>query len=335
MHQMEITEHAVLCRVHAHRRDDGAVCQFHLAQLERLEHRRHRLVDIDIEALVADLFRKRLVDLADEFRRAQREIIVGNRLGTGHDAERELHGIEIPEPVDMLEPDQRNVGGVLGLFDLLAPPLLVGLQRGVDRRRLRHRVSQRDRVFHRKLGARSDREMRGCLGVAEQHHVALDPALAADHGKIAPHRTVDQQFVVTEEPAEDLGHAIGGLPLAQAFEAGALERLGIGLENPGRAAFLILVGVGDERPPLGLLEDEGEGIERLGRAHPRELVRAQIDFGLKMIRVFVAEAAVDAVGEHDQIGVGKAAFVLDIAFERERHAEFAGPLLQDQQQRAA
>jgi hypothetical protein len=49
-----------------------------------------------------------------------------------------------------------------------------------------------------------------------------------------------------------------------------------------------------------------------------------------MIDVLVAEAAVDAVGEHDQIGIGKASFVVDIGFKQDRHAEFAGALLQDQ-----
>ena len=43
-------------------------------------------------------------------------------------------GIEIPEAVDMLEPDQRHVGGVLGLLDLLAAAFLILLQRGFDRR---------------------------------------------------------------------------------------------------------------------------------------------------------------------------------------------------------
>jgi hypothetical protein len=117
----------------------------------------------------------------------------------------------------MLEPDQRHVGGVLDLLDLFAPAMLIGLQRGIDRRRLGHGVCQRNRVFHRELGARADREMRGRLGVAEQHHVVLDPALAADHREIAPHRAVDQQGMAVEEPAENLGHPIGGLLFAQAF----------------------------------------------------------------------------------------------------------------------
>ena len=90
------------------------------------------------------------------------------------------------------------------------------------------------------------------------------------------------------------------------FEPGALKGLGIGLENPGRASRLVLIGMGDERAPFGLLEDKGEGIERPGRAHPGELVGAEVDFGLEMLDVFFAKTAVDAVGKHDEIGVGNA-----------------------------
>jgi len=49
MHQMEIAGHALLRRIHAHRRYHGAVGHLHLAQLQRLEHRRHRLVDVDVK----------------------------------------------------------------------------------------------------------------------------------------------------------------------------------------------------------------------------------------------------------------------------------------------
>ena len=154
-------------------------------------------------------------------------------------------------------------------------------------------------------------------------------------GKLRHIERLISKRMAVEEPAENLRHPIGGLLFAQAFEPGALEGFGIGLENPGRASRLILIGVRDERAPLRLLEDEGEGVERLGRAHPRELVGAQVDLRLEMVDVLVAEAAVDAVGEHDQIGIGKSRFVVDIGLEQQRHAEFAGALLQDQQQRPA
>ncbi len=51
--------------------------------------------------------------------------------------------------------------------------------------------------------------------------------------------------------------------------------------------------------------------------------------------IFVAEAAVDAVGQHHQIGIGKARLVLDVGLEQQGDAELARPLLQDQEQRAA
>ena len=219
MHQMEIAGHALLGRIHAHRRHHRAVGEFHLAQPQRLEHRRTGLSTSTSKPAGANLSCERLVDLADKIGRAQREIVVGDRLGAGHDAEGELHGIEIPEAVDMLEPDQRHVGGMLGLLDFLAAAVFVLLQRGLDRRRALHGVGQRDRVFHRELGAGADREMRGRLGVAEQHHVVLDPALAADHREIAPHRAIDQERMPFEEPAENLRHPVGGLLLAQALRA--------------------------------------------------------------------------------------------------------------------
>ena len=234
----------------------------------------------------------------------------------------------------MLEPDQRHVGGVLGLLDFLAPAFFIELQGGLDRRRGMHRIRQRDGVLHRQLGAGADREMRGRLGVAEQHHVVLDPALAADHREIAPHRAVGQQRIAAEEPAENLVHPLRGLLFAEAFEAGALEGFRIGFENPGRASDFVLIGMGDERAPLGLLKDEGEGIERFCGAHPGELVGAQIGFRLEMVGESFAEAAVDAVGQHHEVGVGEAADFIDLGFEHQVNAEFARALLQDGQQHA-
>jgi hypothetical protein len=53
-----------------------------------------------------------------------------------------------------------------------------------------------------------------------------------------------------------------------------------------------------------------------------------------VLDIFVAEAAVDAVGQHHQTGIGKTSLVVDIGLEQQRDAEFARPLLQDQQQTA-
>ena len=148
----------------------------------------------------AHVARHHLVDLGDELRRAQREIVVGDRLGARHQPEGEARRVHVPEAPHVLEPDQRHVGGVLGLLDLEAPlglvmrqrPLHVASAGGLER------FEQRDRVFHRELGAGADREMRGRLGVADQHDVVVRPAFAADGREVAPERAVDDQLVAGE-----------------------------------------------------------------------------------------------------------------------------------------
>ncbi len=44
--------------------------------------------------------------------------------------------------------------------------------------------------------------------------------------------------------------------------------------------------------------------------------------------------SVDAVGQHHQIGIGKASLVVDVGLEQQGDAKFARPLLQDQEQPA-
>src|SRR5438045_710504 len=110
-----------------------------------------------------------------------------------------------------------------------------------------HCVRQCDRVLHRKFGAGTDREVRGRLGVAQQHHIVPDPAFASDHGEITPHRAIDEELMALKEPAENTGHAIGGLLLVQPLESGAPERCEVSLEDPGRTPNLVLVRVSDER----------------------------------------------------------------------------------------
>ena len=134
--------------------------------------------------------------------------VVGEPLVTHH----------VPEPLHVLEPHQRHVGGMLGLLDLFATGGLV-----IRERRLHilaahpaERIIKPDRVFHRELGARPDREMRGCLGIAENDAIFVDPAVAADGRKIAPHRTVDDQLVALQFLGEQFFHQLRGAGLVHA-----------------------------------------------------------------------------------------------------------------------
>src|SRR3954454_18525230 len=138
-----------------------------------------------------------------------------------------------------------------------------------------------------------------------------------------------------EEPTENAAHSIGRLLLVQTLKSGAFEGLGIGLEDPGRASHLVLIGVRDEWSPFGLLEDKGEGVVGTGRPHPGELVGPNIHLRLKVLDILVAEATVDAVGQYHKIGFSKARLIIDVSLEQQSDAEFARALLQDQKQPAA
>jgi hypothetical protein len=94
--------------------------------------------------------------------------------------------------------------------------------------------------------------------------------------------------------------------------------------------------MGDEDAVLRLLEEEGEGVEGPRRAHPGEVVRPQIDLRLEPIAPALADAAVDAVAADDEVvlrlerlDVGR------LLAEAQLNAEFPGPRLDEQQERAA
>ena len=184
---------------------------------------------------------------------------------------------------------------------------------------------QRDRILHRELGARADGKMRGRLGIAEQHDVVGGPAFAADGREIAPERAVGDELVALELLGEHAFEEARRFFLAELAEPGARERLRIGLDHPGRAAGLVLVAVRDENAPLGLAEEEGEGVERARRPHPGEVVRPQVDARLELAGEGLAHARIDAVGADQEIGIAHRGFerrhlglVPDVDAERTR-----------------
>src|SRR5262249_57514535 len=103
--------------------------------------------------------------------------------------------------------------------------------------------------------------------------------------------------LVTEQPRRELRR----LRLVELVEPGTLEGLRIGLDDPGRALRLVLVAVTDEDAVLGLAEEEGEGVERAGRAHPGEEIRPQIDGRLELVGEGVAQPRIGPVPHPPQI----------------------------------
>ena len=93
--------------------------------------------------------------------------------------------------------------------------------------------------------------------------------------------------------------------------------------------------MGEQHAFLGFTEKVFERIERLGRAQPGEFVGPQVDARLEMVLVLLADARVDAVGDHDEIGVGEFFQSFDLALEAHLHAELAPAVLQDVEERDA
>src|SRR3546814_12088959 len=81
--------------------------------------------------------------------------------------------------------------------DVLAAPGLEPHQCACDVPGRPERLVQGDGVLHGELGAGADGEMRGALGVAQQHHVVLDPAGVADGRERSEERRVGKECVST------------------------------------------------------------------------------------------------------------------------------------------
>lgn len=160
MDEVKILRHAVDGGVHAHRRDHDAIGQAQVAQLQGLEQRH-------IAGIAPRLPGEGGAGLGHEIRRAQQQIVPGDGLAARHHAEGELRRVEMPEALDVFEPDQADIGGVLGLLHRLAPRGLIAFEACRHVATGEKRLMQRDGILHGQLGAGTDGKMRRRLGVAD------------------------------------------------------------------------------------------------------------------------------------------------------------------------
>ena len=231
VHEVEITGRAVARRVHVHRRDDDAVAQLELAQLERGEHRRARRPAAG----------ERRVDLRHEAGIAQLQLAVGDAAAAGQQVEREQQRRLGHVAADPLEPLEAPLGRALRALDDRPPVGLVGVQGGGHVAGvLAERPCEADRVLERELRPRPDREVRGVRGVAQQHDVPVAPGRVAHGDEVDPLRVVADQAVAVQHVGEQLlaeGDALA-VALARAQVARVVEP---------RAAPRLLGGLHDER----------------------------------------------------------------------------------------
>ena len=331
-----LPRHAVLGAILAHGGDRHPVLEPHGTDGERGEHRRRgRVRDFRQVLPLGHAGGEFAVDRGDEVRVAGAQIVVGDRLGAGQQAEGELGGLHVPVTLDLLEPGERDLGRVLQPAHLVAPVDVVGGERVGDVVVRAELLEQRDRVLHRELGARADREMRGVGRIAHDHHVVAHPGLAADGREVAPERAVDDHRMAVEQVLIQRAHIGDGRLLVLILQPGAGEGVRRGLDDPGAHVRVVLVGV--EVPDAGvvLAEVECEGGQRTRAAEPDELVGPPVVAGAETVGIFLADPAVDPVAGDRQVRLRELAERAYFALELHGYAKLAAAILEEQEQRLA
>ena len=96
---------------------------------------------------------------------------------------------------------------------------------------------------------------------------------------------LDMSGMAIEMVGEQLLAEPDALVRVHLAEPGGLPGLVGGFDDEGRGVRVELVGVNLEPAPLGLLEDEGEGVQQLLGAEPDELVGPDLDIRLEVIGI--------------------------------------------------
>src|SRR5438034_10560547 len=120
------------------------------------------------------------------------------------------------------------------------------------------RASERDRVLHRELRPRADREVGGVRRVADQHEVPVMPARVLHRREVAPERAVLQKMVAPELGGEQpLGERDRPV-LVRLVEPRAPPRRLRRLEDERGHRRVVAVRVHPPEAVLALLEEERE-----------------------------------------------------------------------------
>ncbi len=331
---MPIVRHAVDRGVLRHRRHHHAIDELQVAQLERQEHRRAAAIGDARSLCQAPL------DIADECSVAQLEIVVTDALTSRQQAVRELQRLEMRVTRDVFEPLHAIARGALQFQRFELALLLVALQPATHITAACDLAAQCNRILHRELRARADREVRGVRGVADQNDVAREPAATQHAIEIEPRRAAQVPRVTHESRAAEI------LPEQLLGECdGLVGRRGVqAVRAPGFLACLHdhrrklgaeLIGVDLEPAVLRPLERKRECGEALGRAEPDIAAFAHVDIGLEGRRVLLAHSAVAAVGGDQQIGIRELGLLANFVLERLLDAEARGALLQNVEQTLA
>ena len=138
---------------------------------------------------------------------------------------------------------------------------------------------------------------------------------------------VAHQGVTIQILPENLLADADGFVRVRGVETQFLESLRPAFDDEGRGVLVELVGMDPDPPGFRLLEDEGEGVERLVRPEPDELVPTYVDVGLEPVRIAIADLGVDPVGGDDEVGVRVGVDVFHLRLENKFDPKFFRPRL--------
>ena len=118
MHEVPFVRHTILGDVLAHRRDDDAITQYHVTQLERRKHGWRCVVrGAWYVGLLLRLVGIPLIDRLDKFGVAHLQVVMRDPETTCQQVERELKRLEVHVPFRILEPLQTYLRGALQALD--------------------------------------------------------------------------------------------------------------------------------------------------------------------------------------------------------------------------
>src|SRR5690606_29635431 len=212
---------------------------------------------------------------------------------------------------------------------LVAGELLTELPRRIES------VGESDGIFERELGPRTDREVGGVRGVADQNDVLEMPTLEGDGRKLNPTRAIGEKLVSGELFGKESLAVADALIDAHAIEPGAAKALFVALDDHRARLGVELIGVDLKDAVFVLSKAEREGLEALTAPEPDVAAFPQVDRGTEDFRIAGAHLAVHPIRTHEEIDIAQSVDIIDFPVEDDLDTEAPRALLQNGEQRLA
>lgn len=259
-------------------------------------------------------------------------------LRTGQQRIGELLLFEIEIALHLLEPFHRVPRRRLQFQHLDAAFLLIFRKSGFTGRLGFQVFRESNGAFQGQFRAGTDGEMRGRRSIAHQHDIFVMPFLAKHTREIQPGGTtqmscIADQRIAAEVIPENLLTDGNALILGFFAETVGIPGLLAAFNDESRGFGIELIGMSPDPALRCFLEDEGESIIKFRlRAEPGEFQLPVIHIRFEHILMRGANAGIQPVtGDDDIILLRKFLRALKFALKAQFNAEFARPILKEEE----